>query len=269
MSVAANLILTRRDTLKLGTAALMGGLAGATQLAGGVSAKAPTMHVYPNYAWLRGFSVVPSWGARIEEAWASYDGGRFRDEVGLARTVHANCIRLWIDFTAWKVDPDKMTERFLDAVSAIDEQGMKTMPCLFNRWHDGRWDYGGQYPEDFARELEPKRKYLRSLVKPLANDARVLIWDLCNQPQAASLNDDLGKREFKWLRQVAETVRESGAQQPITVGTACVGNVSNIEVYAPLCDVLCGHPYARRPNNSRWLSTASPPSRESTGSRCW
>ena len=30
-------------------------------------------------------------------------------------------------------DPDKVTDRFLDAVKAIDEQGMKTMPCLFNR----------------------------------------------------------------------------------------------------------------------------------------
>ena len=112
------------------------------------------MHVYPNYAWLRGFSVVPSWGARIEEAWWNYDGARFREEVALAKSVHANCIRLWIEFTAWMADPDKVTERFLDAVKAIDEQGMKTMPCLFNRWHDYQWDYGGTYNEDFVAKLE-------------------------------------------------------------------------------------------------------------------
>ena len=35
----------------------------------------PSLHVYPDYGWLRGFSVVPSWGARIEEAWWDYDGG--------------------------------------------------------------------------------------------------------------------------------------------------------------------------------------------------
>ena len=54
----------------------------------------PTLHVYESYGWLRGFSVVPSWSARIEEAWWSYDGARMREEVSLARQVHANCIWL-------------------------------------------------------------------------------------------------------------------------------------------------------------------------------
>ena len=110
----------------------------------------PSLHVYPDYGWLRGFSVVPSWGARIEDAWWFYDGGRFREEVSLARQAHANCIRLWIEFTAWMADPDRVTERFLDAVKAIGEAGMKVMPCLFNRWHDGRFDYGGTYTENLA-----------------------------------------------------------------------------------------------------------------------
>ena len=109
---------------------------------------------YKDYGWLRGFSVVPSWGARIEEAWWLYDGARFREEVGLARQVHANCIRLWIEFTAWMADPDKITAHFLDAVAAIDEAGMKTMPCLFNRWHDGRYDYGGTYLDNHPQGLE-------------------------------------------------------------------------------------------------------------------
>jgi len=202
------------------------------------------MHVYSDYAWLRGFSVVPSWGARIEEAWWDYDGGRFREEVALARTVHANCLRLWIEFTAWMADPDAVTGRFLDAVQALDENGMKTMPCLFNRWHDFRWDYGGQYTEDLYRDWGPKLEYVRALVTPLATDPRILVWDLCNEPQAFHLNDDWARREFEWLQQVAAAVREFGAVQPITIGTM-VG--SNIETFAPLCDVLCAHPYSHTP----------------------
>jgi hypothetical protein len=244
VSVDTSPILNRRETLKLGAAGVLGGLAGAARRACGEEPKRPSMHVYANYAWLRGFTVVPSWGARIEEAWWSYEGSRFREEVALARSVHANCIRLWIDFTAWMADPGKVTARFLDAVKAIDEQGMKTMPCLFNRWHDSRWDYGGQYTEDLYRDWGPKLEYVRALVKPLAADPRVLIWDLCNEPQAAGLTNDWEKRELEWLKQVAVAVHESGAQQPITVGAAAVGNCSNIEVFASLCDVLCGHPYA-------------------------
>ena len=51
----------------------------------------------------------------------------------------------------------------------------------------------------------------------------------------------MNQREFEWLKTIAATVRECGAQQPITIGTMYG---SNIDTFAPLCDVLCGHPYA-------------------------
>ncbi len=200
----------------------------------------PTLHVYSDYGWLRGFSVVPSWGARIEEAWWNYDGARFREEVALARQVHSNCIRLWIEFTAWMADPERVTANFLDAVKAIAECGMKTMPCIFNRWHDYQWDYGGTYTETLFRDWKPQLGYVRALVAPLANDDRVLIWDLCNEPQAHDQTSDVNKKEFAWLKLMAETVRACGAKQPITIGTM---NGKNIETFAPLMDVLCAHPY--------------------------
>jgi hypothetical protein len=205
---------------------------------------APSLHVYSDYGWLRGFSVVPSWGARIEEAWWSYEPARFRDEIAPAKSVHANCIRLWIEFTAWMAAPEQAGRRFLDAVDAIDRAGMKTMPCLFNRWHDFQWDYGGTYTEDLFRDLRPKLDYVRAIVRPLAGDARILMWDLCNEPQAQDLQSDVNKKEYAWLEAVAATVRQCGAKQPITIGTMTGGN---IETFAPLCDVLCGHPYAHTP----------------------
>lgn len=237
-------LLTRRETLKTSAAVLLWGMLSQGSRGAAEEPGKPSLNVFPNYAWLRGFTVVPSWGARIEEAWWQYEGARFREEVALATTVHANCIRLWIEFTAWMADPAKVTERFFDAVKAIDEHGMKTMPCLFNRWHDVQWDYGGQYIDDLTRDWRPKLDYVRTLVKPLAADPRILLWDLCNEPQAASLNSDWEKREFEWLAQVAGAVRQCGVKQPITIGTAAVAGASSIEVFAPLCDVLCAHPYA-------------------------
>jgi hypothetical protein len=204
-----------------------------------------TLHVYDNYAWLRGFSVVPSWGARIEEAWWFYDGARMREEVSLAKQVHANCIRLWIEFTAWMADPDKVTANFLDAVSAIDEAGMKTMPCLFNRWRDNLWEYGGTYTEDLFRSHDARLEYVRALVTPLVNDDRVLIWDLCNEPQALDQDAEVNKKEFAFLQLVGQTVRECGVQQPITIGAVD----GNLGIYAPLMDVLCSHPYDRSPED--------------------
>ena len=52
-------------------------------------------------------------------------------------------------------------------------------------------------------------------------------------------------REIHWLSRVADTVRQTGAQQPITIGTHQSGQ--NMNIYAPLCDVLCCHPYGSTP----------------------
>jgi hypothetical protein len=215
---------------------------GATLLTSSAVAAKPTLHAYTDYGWLRGFSIIPSWAARIEDAWWFYDGARMREEVALARQVHGNCIRLWIEFTAWMRDPDLITAHFLDAVKAIGENGMKVMPCLFNRWHDRDYDYGGTYVENLRGNTKHHLDYVRALVTPLIADPTVLIWDLCNEPQAQDLKSDANQKEYAWLKAIAETVRACGAQQPITIGTM---NGGNIETFAPLMDVLCAHPYAR------------------------
>jgi hypothetical protein len=200
----------------------------------------PSLHVYPDYGWLRGFSIIPSWAARIEDAWWFYDAARMREEVALATQVHANCIRLWIEFSAWMRDPDKITANFLDAVAAIGDTGMKVMPCLFNRWHDNRYDYGGTYTENLFGKWDAQMDYVRSIVAPLIADERVLIWDLCNEPSGDDLSDRVTKQQFDWLEQIATTVRGCGARQPIIIGTM---NGRNIDNHEPLVDVLCGHPY--------------------------
>jgi hypothetical protein len=232
--------MTRREALQLAAGALMAGSAASAAQKTEGARTMPSLHRYDDYGWLRGFSVVPSWGARIEEAWWFYHPDRFREEIAPAILMHANCMRLWIEFTAWMADPDGVTAAFVDSINAIGDAGMKAMPCLFNRWHDARYDYGGQYTEDLYREWGPKLEYVRTLVEPLATDDRILVWDLCNEPQAFDLSADWGQREYRFLTEVAAVVGESGAMQPVTIGTMFG---ANIELYAPLCDVLCAHPY--------------------------
>lgn len=204
------------------------------------------LHAYDEYGWLRGFSIVPSWGARLEDAWLGYEPARMREELEPAKKLHANCIRLWIEFTAWQIDPEKVTKNFLNAVELIGEAGMKTMPCLFNRWHDSKFDYGGTYLENIYKGWKPQLEYVRALVTPLAGDARIMIWDLCNEPQSAApwakeMAAENVRKEHDWLADIARTVRECGARQPITIGTM---TGANITTFADICDVLCGHPYA-------------------------
>jgi hypothetical protein len=248
-------LTTRRETLKTFGCALLGAAASRGTFSASAAESKPTLHVYPDYGWLRGFGIVPSWGANIVEAWQLYDGARFREEVALARQVHANCIRLWIEYAAWKTDPDKMTARFFDAVAGIAENGMKVMPCLFNHWHDKKLDYGGT---SAAGDWAPHLEYVKTLVTPLANDDRVMIWDLCNEPGSRDPNT----QEFKWLAEIAATVRRCGARQPITIGTM---SGVNITTFAPLVDVLNGHPYGHHRNNLETLITSFTAMSKETG----
>lgn len=60
---APNHPVTRRHALKTIAAASLGaGLTGDRAAQAATTTK-PTLHRYDNYAWLRGFSVVPSWRA--------------------------------------------------------------------------------------------------------------------------------------------------------------------------------------------------------------
>jgi hypothetical protein len=227
---------------------------------------APSINVFEDYGWLRGFSVVPSWSARIETAWLKYDPSRMRREIAPAKIFHANCIRLWIEYTAWIENPELITANFLDAVAAIDEAGMKVMPCLFNRWHDTQADYGGTYIENILHQLRTAQgnreignrihhqRYVRSLVEPLKDDPRILMWDLCNEPGHTTalaairapdlqLGAGIERVEIEWLEVIGGTVREAGARQPITIGT--MARLQQIEAFGHISDVLCGHPYTR------------------------
>lgn len=233
-----HITISRRQFIQAGAVATASGLVARLEATAPPSQK---LHAYSDYGWLRGFNVVPSWGARIEEAWWSYHPDRMREEVSLARQVHANCIRLWIEFSAWMANPEVVASNFMDAIAAIDEAGMKTMPCLFNRWHDNQWDYGGTYTETLLRDWRPQLEYVRALVTPLVNDDRVLLWDLCNEPQDFDLQGEVKKREFSWLSEINATVRGCNPRQPITIGTAFT---TTIDAHQPLVDVLCGHPYA-------------------------
>ena len=47
---------------------------------------------------------------------------RMREEVALARSIHCNAIRLWIEFTAWMADPARVTANLMDASRRLMKQ---------------------------------------------------------------------------------------------------------------------------------------------------
>ncbi len=140
------------------------------------------------------------------------------------------------------------------ALSIAATQALPVMPVLFNRWHDGALDYGGIYIDHFlpkaswVQNKDQPAAFTEAIVGAHATDARILAWDLCNEPFAyncaPSEIPDIAKAEHAWLEKLYDIAKQSGVLAPITVGICGVG----LEEIEPISDVLTMHPY--------WIPTA-------------
>jgi endo-1,4-beta-mannosidase len=157
-----------------------------------------------------------------------------------------NAIRLWLSYDAFIRQPDKMPQRFHRVIDLAEELGVRFIPTLFNGWHSCP-DFGGisvemlDYwgaAERFDGAFGP---YIEAIVKPHANDARILLWDMCNEPFNSSRCDASNKTILDWLGRVRQKCKDLGAQAPLAVGAT--PSIDAMRMVEPLSDVLTFHPY--------------------------
>lgn len=206
----------------------------------------------PNaYAKVRGFNYMTSYARTGFEQWTAFDRALWRKELQRGKTLFPgiNAIRFWLDWQAFEYESTHFTGHLEAALDSVASVKAKAIPVLFNRWHDNPWDWGGIYTDHFSKDVhiggrfDRFANFLEKLVAPLAKDERVLMWDLCNEPQIrtwASLSYSHKQHEFGWLEWCAQRVRSFGVTQPITIGTM-MGD--DVEIFEPLVDVVSCHPY--------------------------
>ena len=201
------------------------------------------------YAAVRGFNYQPSYGSHGLEIWGdAFDVAVFRDEIGRGKRYFPgiNTIRLWLSFDAYVREPEAVARRFHEAVDLADELDVRFIPTLFNGWHS--WpDFGGISLEMIsywgADELFDQvfLPYVQQLVEPHADDDRILLWDLCNEPFNSACCERSQQVFFGWLQRVYRACKALGAVAPIAVGS--VPSAASIKRLEPISDVLTFHPY--------------------------
>ena len=179
--------ITRREALRMGA----GVLASAT--VGGASAA--EAQGWPNpYRDIRGFGYQPSYEATGYSIWRQFQPDKFEVELrnGKRYFPKFNAVRYWLSFDAFAVDPAAFAEHFEAAVSIAHRHGLRVIPTLFNNWHSVP-EFGGIADEklrywfvDYGKKGTAAnyvfRPYLEKVVGEHAKDARILAWDLCNEP---------------------------------------------------------------------------------------
>lgn len=209
-----------------------------------------------SYTHVRGFNYQPSYASHGIQIWQDkFDLARIDREMGLGRKhfPKINTLRLWMSHDAWMVDPDRYAEHYEAVVVLADKHDLKFIITLFNGWHSVPV-FGGFTPEQIGWAgvngwEQVYASFVRDLVAGHADDPRVLLWDLSNEPMNNTGNEDQKRRVFEFLERVYSLIKELGARSPICVGST--PDMNTLRALDPISDVLTTHPYWAK---NSWVS---------------
>jgi hypothetical protein len=189
---------------------------------------------YRQHKWITGANYVPANAINQLEMWqaSTFDTATISRELGWARDIGFNTMRVFLHSVAWKQDPEGFKNRVDQYLSVANRQGIKTMFVFFDDcWnkvpvagpqpapkpgiHNSGWvqDPGDPMSRDSANFPELER-YVKDVLTRFSKDQRILLWDLYNEPGNSGKRDTslhLLTKVFQWARAV-------NPDQPLSVG---------------------------------------------------
>ncbi len=194
---------------------------------------------YQQQGWLRGANFIPSTAINQLEMWQedTFDPETIARELGWAKEIGMNCMRVYLHHAAWENDKEGFKTRIDHYLDIADKKGMQTMFVLFDDcWeptyeagrqpdpksgiHNSGWlrDPGDLYYKGDTSVVTPiLERYVKDILTTFKDDKRILLWDLYNEPGGSGpyrYNDrslPLLKNVFVWAREVNPT-------QPVSAG---------------------------------------------------
>ena len=189
---------------------------------------------YAKKSWPVGANFIPSNAINQLEMWQAdtFDLRTIRRELGWAAAIGMNTMRVYLHDLLWDADRAGFTSRINQYLEAAMALGIRSILCIF----DDCWKPGGLLGKQPApkagihnsgwlqspglpivndpAEWPRLERYVKQLMTDFADDERILLWDLYNEPGNNGNGDaslPLVAAIFDW----AQGVRPS---QPLTVG---------------------------------------------------
>jgi hypothetical protein len=170
---------------------------------------------YEKQPWLVGTNFITSSAINQLEFWQedTFDLELIEKELKLSASIGMNTHRVFLHDLLWEQDPIGFVKRIDQYLTISEKYGIKTMFVFF----DGVWHPSpklGKQPEpllnvhnsgwvqspgaNLLRDTLAYHKleqYVKGIIKHFANDERVLIWDLYNEPaQLGIASHDISKQ---------------------------------------------------------------------------
>ena len=190
---------------------------------------------YAGLDWPVGCDYIPSDAINQIEMWSAstYNHEQIDKELGWAEGIGFNTLRVYLSSVVYANDPQGLKDRINDFLDICRTHSIRPVLVFFDDCWNAASQYGKQPepkpgihnsgwvrdPSDALRSdtlsLYPAlEKYMKDILVTFADDERVLMWDLYNEPgnsRYKSKSLPLLKNAFKW----AQEVRPS---QPLTSG---------------------------------------------------
>lgn len=243
--------------------------------------------------WVCGFNFLPSSAVNFLEMWMrdGFDRDTIARELGWAGEIGFNAVRVNPHFLVWKHDRDGLLERMAWFLETATAAGLDTVFVPFDDC-----EFGGAAPvygpqpdpvpglHNSRAVASPGRaavmdrsqwpefeSYMRDLVSTFRADARILFWDLYNEPGNRMIFTREGYEEYDpallehsrdLMRAAFTWARAEAPEQPLTVGawmTPPIGSDATpfdneIDRLAlDLSDIVTFHAYCDRAHAARFI----------------
>lgn len=189
---------------------------------------------YESQPWLRGSDFIPSSAINQLEMWQaeSFDTATLHRELGWAQDIGMNSMRVYLHHAVWEADSAGFFDRIDTYLKIADQHGISTLFVIFDDCWNPTYQLGRQPeprigihnsgwvrdPGDLIyadKTLQPRLEhYVKSLLRRFADDKRIVLWDLYNEPGNSGQLD----KSIPLLRQVFSWGRQINPSQPLSVG---------------------------------------------------
>lgn len=213
---------------------------------------------YAKQPWFVGANFTPSTAINELEMWQAetFDPATIDKELGMAQGLGMNIMRVFLHNLVWEKDPEGYKQRLDQFLQLADKHHIKIMFVLFDScWNDdpklGKQQdpVPGKHNSGWARSPGTKRMfdsrtwpglqtYVTGVIRAFANDNRVVVWDLWNEPSNSGYMDAV----MPMLVKTFEWARTAKPSQPITAAWWHDHPLSNAFMFAN-SDIITFHNY--------------------------
>jgi hypothetical protein len=200
---------------------------------------------YAKQPWLVGSNYIPATAINELEMWQAdtFDPARIDLELGWAQGLGMNTMRVFLHDMLWQQDPEGFKKRINEFLTIAAKHHIRPMFVLFDSVWDpapklgkqraptpGVHNSGWMQSPSIAALKDPAEyprleAYVKGVVGAFGKDARVLAWDVWNEPgnmndPAYSKLEPANKKELVLglLPKVYGWARTTGPEQPLTSG---------------------------------------------------